>query len=185
MPEERSVFQKIGDAVTDYAPGLAGILALVPGVGTVPAAALGAVAALGRSLGLGSAAKPEDVLSAISADPEIRLKAMVAENDFKAEMGRQEIEKLKAELGDIKSAREMNIAKNDGVNKVLSYGIVLAFIVTVGMTLLGYAKVESALAGTLIGYLSAKCEQIIAFHFGSSRGSQEKTDIIARSPAIK
>ena len=182
--DERSVFQKIGDAVADFAPGLATILTAT-GVGAPVGAAIGAVGALSRAFGLGSASKPEDVLNAISADPEIRLKAMVAENDFKVKMRESEIEELRLELSDIKSAREMNIAKNDSVNKILSYGIVLAFIITVGMTLLGYAKVESALAGTLIGYLSAKCEQIIAFHFGSSRGSQAKTDMLFNSTPTK
>lgn len=185
MDEEKNIFQKIGDAVVDYAPTLAGVLALVPGVGAVPAAAIAAVGSLGKAMGLGTAAKPEDVLNAISTDPEIRLKAMIAENDFKVKQRDQELEQLRLELSDIKSAREMLIATNDNVNKVLSYGIVLAFITTVGMTLLGYAKVESALAGTLIGYISAKCEQVIAFHFGSSRGSQHKTDLLAKAESVK
>jgi hypothetical protein len=180
MPEDKTIYQKIGDAVVDFAPGIATVLAAT-GVGAPAAAAVGALGALGRAFGLGSISKPEEVLQAISVDPEIRLKAMIAENDFKVKQRDQEIEILRLELADLKSARDMNVAKPDSVNKVLSYGIILAFVLTVGLTLLGYAKVESALAGTLIGYLSAKAEQIIAFHFGSSRGSQQKTDMIFNS----
>jgi len=182
--DERSVFQKIGDAVADFAPGLATILTAT-GVGAPVGAAIGAVGALSRAFGLGSSSKPEDVLNAISADPEIRLKAMVAENDFKVKMRESEIEELRLELSDIKSAREMNVANKDNTNKVLAYGIVLAFILTVGFTLAGYTKVESVLAGTLIGYLSAKAEQVIAFYFGSSRGSQAKTDMLFNSTPTK
>ena len=56
----------------------------------------------------------------------------------------------------------------------LAVVIVGSFIgVTVG-TLLGYTKIDSVLAGTLVGYLSAKAEQVIAFYFGSSNGSRAK-----------
>jgi hypothetical protein len=189
--DTRSVFQKIGDAVVDFAPGIAGILAAT-GVGAPIAAGVGAVAALGRAFGLGSSAKPEEVLGAISADPEIRLKALVAENDFKAEMGRQEIEKLKTanetlklELDDIKDARKRDSETKDHVNRNLAYGIIAAFVVMIAAVLLGWSKADSAVIGTLIGYLSAKAEQIISYYFGSSRGSQAKTDIIARSQPIK
>ena len=180
MVEEKSIFQKIGDAIIDFAPGIATVLTAT-GVGAPVGMAIGAVGALGRAFGLGSSAKPEDVLQAISVDPEIRLKAMVAENDFKVKMREAEIEELRLELSDLKSARDMNVSTGNNVNTVLSYGIILAFIATVGMTLMGYAKVESALAGTLIGYISAKAEQVIAFHFGSSRGSQQKTSMIFNS----
>ena len=37
-----------------------------------------------------------------------------------------------------------------------------------------------AVIGTLIGYVSAKAEQVIAYYFGSSAGSKAKTDIMAR-----
>ena len=191
MNEDKSIFQKIGDAVADFAPGIATILTAT-GVGAPVAAAVGAVGALGRAFGLGSNAKPEEVLQAISADPETRLKAQIADNDFKAEMGRQEIARLnvaldetKAMLADVQSAREREKSLKDNVNKVLAYSIVGAFIAMVGATLLGYAKVESVLAGTLVGYLSAKCEQVLAYYFGSSKGSQAKTEMIHNSTPLK
>jgi len=191
MPEEKSIFQKIGDAVTDFAPGIATILTAT-GVGAPIGAAVGAVGALGRAFGLGSSAKPEDVLAAISTDPEIRLKAMIAENDHKAEMGRQEISRLtisleetKALLVDVQNAREREKVVKDNVNKVLAYSVVGAFIAMVGGTLLGYAKVDSVLAGTLVGYLSAKCEQVLAYYFGSSKGSDKKTDLLSKAEPIK
>ena len=196
MGDERSVFQKIGDAVTDYAPGLAGILALVPGVGTVPAAALAAVGALGRAVGLGSQAKPEDVLQAISVDPEIRLKALVAENDFKAEMGRQEIEKLKTELADVQSARqrEIEITKTTGkrdTNMIITgWFIILGYIGMMGFLLYHAAhnqpiKDDTGILFMLMGNLVTFVGMVVAYQFGTTRSSQAKTDIIARSQPIK
>jgi len=187
MPEERSVFQKIGDAVTDYAPGLAGILALVPGVGTVPAAALGAVVALGRSLGLGSAAKPEDVLSAISTDPEIRLKAMVAENDFAVKMGQQELDKLKAELADVQSARSRQVESEKATGKrdynlyILAWTVIIGFFALMGFLLkIPVPQDQSGVIFMLFGSLSSAFGAVIGYFFGSSKSSADKNEQIGQ-----
>ena len=187
MPEERNIFQKIGDAVTDYAPGLAGILALVPGVGTVPAAALGAVAALGRSLGLGSSAKPEDVLSAISTDPEIRLKAMVAENDFAVKMGQQDLDKLKAELADVQSARLRQVESEKATGKrdlnlyVLAWTIILGFFILMGFLLKWpVPEDQNGVVFMLFGALATGFGQVLQYFFGSSKGSSDKNEQIGQ-----
>lgn len=96
-----------------------------------------------------------------------------------------ELESLVTEFKDRDSAREREIGVKDSTNKILAFVIVGAFVCLVASTLLGYAKVESALAGTLVGYLSAKCEQVLAYYFGSSRGSAQKTELLARAPAIE
>lgn len=79
------------------------------------------------------------------------------------------------------SARQREMAVKDNTNKVLAYTVVGAFIAMVGASLLGWAKVDSALAGTLVGYLSAKAEQVLAYYFGSTKGSAEKTALIAKA----
>ncbi len=38
-----------------------------------------------------------------------------------------------------------------------------------------------ALAGALVGYVSAKAEQVIAYYFGSSSGSEQKTEIMGKA----
>jgi hypothetical protein len=182
MPEEKNIYQKIGDAVVDFAPGIAGILAAT-GVGAPVAAAVGALSALGRAFGLGSSAKPEEVLSVISVDPEIRLKAMIAENDFKAEMGRQDLEKIKAVLADVQSARVMKIettktnGKGDFIGGLLDLVIVSGFFVT----LLGYMFVDIPVGqegnvGLLVGALIGAFTTVISFYRGTSLGSVKKTE---------
>lgn len=83
------------------------------------------------------------------------------------------------------SARQREMVVKDNTNKVLAYTVVGAFVALVAGTLLGWAKVDSALAGTLVGYLSAKAEQVLAYYFGSTRTSAEKTAMIARAGESK
>lgn len=187
--DERSVFQKIGDAVVDFAPGIAGLLA-VTGVGAPAAAAIGAVAALGRSFGLGSSAKPEEVLQAISADPEIRLKALVAENDFKAEMGRQELDKLKAELADTQSARTREIegvkatGKPDKFLHFLAFWCIFAPVaLIVAMLYYGLPKMTpevALLVGGFIGIIIGEYKTVTGYYFGTSKSSADKSAIMGQ-----
>ena len=88
-------------------------------------------------------------------------------------------------FNDIKSAREREVQVKDSTNQILAFAIVGAFILTVGLVLSGYASAESVLAGTVIGYISAKCEQVLAYYFGSTKGSARKTEIIAQAEALK
>lgn len=185
--DERTIFQKIGDAVTDFAPGIATVLAAT-GVGAPVAAAVGAVGALGRAFGLGSQAKPEEVLSAISADPEIRLKAMIAENDFKAEMGRQEIKKLETELADVQSARtrqtdsEKATGKRDYNLYILAWVIVLGFFVLMALLLkFTVPPDQNGVIFMLFGALASGFTQILSYFFGSNKSSENKTNMIYNS----
>jgi len=89
-----------------------------------------------------------------------------------------------AELDGVKGARDREVAVKDRTNQVLAYTVVAAFIFMVAATLLGEAKVEGALAGTLVGYLSAKAEQVLAYYFGSTAGSARKTELLAQAPSV-
>jgi len=95
-----------------------------------------------------------------------------------------ELQELTLAVQDRDSARKREVGASDSTNKVLAFVIVGSFVALVGSTLLGYAKVESALAGTLVGYLSAKAEQVLAYYFGSSKGSAQKTELLARAQPI-
>jgi len=86
---------------------------------------------------------------------------------------------------DRKSARDMQVATKSLLVPSLAVIIVTSFIGVVVATLAGFSKIESAMAGTLIGYLSAKAEQVISFYFGSSAGSQAKDHMIYNSTPNK
>lgn len=89
------------------------------------------------------------------------------------------------EVKDRGDARIREIQTGDKVNRNLAYFIVLSFVAVVVSTLMGWTKAESVLAGTLIGYLSAKTEQVLSYYYGSNKSSDRKTELLAQSPAIK
>ena len=105
-----------------------------------------------------------------------------------------ELKKMEEQLGlnfealavdDRKSARDMQKEVKSPLVPTLAILIISSFIgVTVG-TLMGYTKIDSVLAGTLIGYLSAKAEQVVSFYFGSSNGSQRKDEMLYNSTPNK
>jgi len=170
-------WKSIASKIMDVAPALAGAL-LGPAGAAVTVAAQTIIK---TALGLGADATPEQIEPMITDDPETRLKILQGNQAFEIRKREIDLDEFKAVLLDIQNAR----SNKDNVNRNLAYGVVLSFIGMVGVVLLGGSKADSAIIGTLIGYLSAKAEQVISFYFGSSRGSQEKTEMIHNSTPLK
>jgi uncharacterized membrane protein YeaQ/YmgE (transglycosylase-associated protein family) len=109
--------------------------------------------------------------------------------DGRIELKKQEQEQgfkfAELEFKDRDSARNREVQAKDNTNRILAFVIISAFIGMVGATLMGWTKAETVLAGTLIGYLSAKAEQVLAYYFGSTSGSNRKTELLAQAPSIK
>ena len=89
------------------------------------------------------------------------------------------------EFKDVDSARRRETIVKDNTNKILAYIVVGAFIAMAWSVLSGTATVDSVLAGTIIGYVSAKCEQVLSYYFGSTKSSARKTELIAQAPATE
>lgn len=120
----------------------------------------------------------------VSADPVALASALASPEQL--EKARQlELELFKVEVEDRKSAREMQTATRSYFVPTLGFFIVASFIGVVVASLLGLAVADSVLAGTLIGYLSGKAEQVISFYFGSSHGSQSKDELLFNSTPKK
>ena len=183
MADNKNIWQELGSNIVSSAPALGALLA--PATGGISALIGSGVGILGRIFGLGENPDPDALKNAIATDPQAALKLSLADKEWQLQMYQAQTDRLKVELDDVKSAREREVRVKDNVNRILAYSVVGAFIAMVGATLLGYAKVDSVLAGTLVGYLSAKCEQVLAYYFGSSRGSQEKTAMLAKAEPIK
>lgn len=157
--------------------------AIAPTVATMlggPLAGL-AVDALGTALGMESPTvdKVKKALTTgqLSGDQIVALKT--AEQAVLVRMEELGIQREQLEHDDRASARAREVGVKDKTNQRLAFLVVGAFILMVGLTLAGAAKVESVLAGTLVGYLSAKCEQVLAYYFGSTKGSADKTNLLA------
>jgi len=118
-----------------------------------------------------------------------------SDNKFKVEMRKLDIKEDQAYLSDTQNAR----AKNADNRNVFRLGVVVlaTFAAMVGATLYGAYKLITggmgadidpgviaavfSLIGTLIGYAAANAQQVIAFFFGSSKGSKQKTDAMAEA----
>ncbi len=114
----------------------------------------------------------------MTAEQVTQIKA--AEIDFQKFLKTNEIDLERIHAGDRDSARKRESAVQDKTTRNLAYLIVGGFLGMVGATLGGWTQVDSVLAGTLIGYLSAKAEQVASYYFGSSSGSVQKSIDIAK-----
>lgn len=150
-----------------------------------PAAGM-AVAGLGKIFGIDSASQKDivKVLQEGKLTPEQMLQIKQLDEEFKEHEAQRGVTYAELEFKDRDSARIREATVKDHTNQILAYVIVLSFVSMVAATLSGYARVESVLAGTLIGYLSAKAEQVLAYYFGSSKGSAEKTALLAQAQPI-
>lgn len=144
-----------------------------------------AITAIGGILGISDATE-ENVADALrngqlTAEHITQLRSL--ELQYQNEEKERGFRYAELEFKDRNSAREREAKTGDDTNRVLAYTIVGSFIAVTGASLLGYAKIDSAMLGTLVGYLSAKAEQVLAYYFGSSQSSERKTEIIAKQPA--
>ena len=143
-----------------------------------------AVSAVSKALGC----DPDEVQGIISSNKltaEQVASIQLAELELKKQAQSMNLDFAKLTVEDRKSARDMQIATKSMLVPSLAILIVSAFIGVVIATLGGFAVVDSVLAGTLIGYISAKAEQVVNFYFGSSAGSKEKTELLSKEEAIK
>lgn len=158
--------------------------------GNVPVLVTMATKAVSDALGVEVEATPSAVAHAVAnATPEELIKLKIAENDFMLKMREfdyKEVTELYAsEVTDRNGARDREVKAGDKTNRNLAYLVIGAFILMVGCTLMGLTKAESVMAGTLIGYLSAKAEQVLSYYFGSTRNSARKTELLAAAEPVK
>lgn len=154
--------------------------------GNVPALVALAANAVSSALGKPVDADPTSISMAVAgATPEQVIALRNADNDFALKMkefGYKEVTELYAsEVADRNGARDREAKVGDKTNRNLAYLVITAFIAMVGCTLMGLTSADSVVAGTMIGYLSAKAEQILSYYFGSSRSSARKTELLATS----
>ena len=162
---------------------------LAPTVATALLGPLGgaAITAIGSALGIDKPTQKAmaDAISSgqLTSDQIAALKTleMQYQNDEKERGFKYEELVFK----DIDSARQMAISTRSTTPTILSYGVLIGGAIMLWAVLVGYAKVDSVLAGTLIGYVVSEMKQVLQYWFGSSRSSQDKTDLLAQAQAIK
>lgn len=122
---------------------------------------------------------PVDALAAIKADP-----AKVLE--FQKAIADAAVEFERIAAADRASARQREVAAKDSwTPRVLSSVVVGGFFWVIWMVLTGRVRdltdpTMVGLVGTLIGYASAKADQVVSYYFGSSAGSERKNVLLDR-----
>ena len=165
---------------------------VAPWIGTALCGPLGGMAISAAADALGLSDKTEAALkTALSgATPEQMLAVKKADQDFAVrmqELGFTNLQKLEEiAAGDRDSARKREEVVQDYTPRVLAYTIIFGFVAMAFGILFGQLHADTVLTGTVIGYLSAKAEQVAAYYFGSTAGSSRKTELLAQSaPAPK
>jgi hypothetical protein len=88
-------------------------------------------------------------------------------------------------MQDRDSARRREAAVKDWIPGALGFLVVGGFLGAVWAIITGQAvglddPVVVGVLGTVIGYLSAKADQVVSYYYGSSAGSAKKTETIER-----
>lgn len=184
-------WKDVESTIANIAPTIAGTIGTIVGGGPIGSLASSGMSILLNALGLKSDAKPEEVVNAITTDPEARLKLMVAENQFKLDMEKQNTEKLRAELADISNARarEVEIVRLTGKRDVLQFGLavlgvlgpisLVAYMVIRGLPS-GMTPEAAAMVGAFIGIIIGEYKTIYQYFFGSSKGSALKSEFMEK-----
>jgi hypothetical protein len=139
------------------------------------------------------------ISKAIGVEPE-KVGDMISNNKLSAEQIAQvkiaeiELQKQAQELGlnfeklgveDRKSAREMQATTRSLVPPALAGIVTIGFFGILGMMLFGKVDANNPAILMMLGSLGTAWTGIIAYYFGSSAGSQAKTDLLSKAPAIK
>ena len=103
-----------------------------------------------------------------------------AEQALAAKLKELDLRAEELAVADRTSAREREVRSGGRTTPALAWIIIVSFVVMAFGVLFGRITAESVLAGTVIGYLSAKAEQVLSYYFGSSRGSDDKNTLLAR-----
>jgi len=143
-----------------------------------------AVSAISKAIGV----EPEKVGDMISNNK------LTAEQIAQVKIAEIELQKQANELGlnfeklavdDRKSAREMQAATRSIVPPALAAIVTVGFFGILVMMLLGKVDSNNPAILMMLGSLGTAWTGIIAYYFGSSAGSQAKTDLLSKAPAIK
>jgi len=83
--------------------------------------------------------------------------------------------------GDRDSARKMQIETHSDVPAILAGITIVGFFGVVGYILSGTLSLtgeQGILVGTIVGYVSAKADQVLSYYFGSTSSSKRKDKAI-------
>jgi hypothetical protein len=141
-----------------------------------------AVSKLCNALGLPVSSREQDIAEYLTSNPDKLVEVKKAEIALSQRAMELEIEEKRIHAEDRNSARNREIQIRSKFNPILATIVILGFFATIGYIMSGYISLtgeQGILVGTIVGYASAKADQVISYYFGSSQGSEQKNNIIA------
>ncbi len=180
---------KIVGTISSSAPLLGSLFG--PGGTAVGALAGSAIKLVAAALGVSPT--QEAVISAIQTDPEAALKLAKYEMDNRVELQKLQLQSEQMFLADVQNARSREVETTKATGKRDMNMFVLAWVVIggwlgmmVGLILLKLFAPAANVAtdpilSMLFGSLSTNAGMVVGYFFGSSRGSDTKTDMIYNS----
>ena len=150
---------------------------------------------VGHVLGLDSSA-PDAIATAVAADPQAALKLKQFELDHALELQKLVLQEQSLWLSDVQSARTREVETTKATGKrdlnlfALAWVIMGGFIGLIGCLIVLQVVYKSIiqsdpLISLLVGSLSTDAGMVVGYFFGSSKGADESTRILAQTDAIK
>lgn len=136
-------------------------------------------------LGKEDATEQEVEEAILNANPQMLLQLRQLDLEFKKTMTDAGIQLEKIASEDRNSARLREVNAHDSwTPRILAAVIIIGFLWCVYAVLSGYIDdlkdpMIATLVGTMIGYTSAKADQVVSYYFGSSASSKAKDDTIS------
>lgn len=136
-------------------------------------------------LGKPDATEQEVEAAILGADPQTLIRLKELDQEFKTTMINAGIKLEEIAAADRNSARQREVQAGDHwTPRVLASVVVGGFLACVYAVLSGYVNglddpAVVGIVGTLIGYTSAKADQVVSYYFGSSASSKAKDDTIS------
>jgi hypothetical protein len=143
-----------------------------------------AVSAISKAIGV-DPDKVGDLISNNKLSAEQIAQVKIAEIELQKQAQELGLNFEKLEVEDRKSARDMQATTRSIVPPALAAIITVGFFGILGMMLFGKVDGSNPTILMMLGSLSTAWTGIIAYYFGSSAGSQAKTDLLSKAPAIK
>ena len=185
-------WKDVGSGIANVAPVIANVIGSIAGGTIVGGAAEKVVSGLLSLFGLKPDATPDQLNNAIAQDPQAALKLRQAEMEYNLALNKQKLDDQQAFLNDIQNARNMMVetTKATGKRDVNLYA--LAWLIVAGFFMLtcllvfkDLPKDSNGVIFMLFGALSAAFGSVVGYFFGSSKSSGEKTELLAKTGAIK
>ena len=143
-----------------------------------------AVSAISKAVGVDED-KVQDLISSNKMTPDQIAQVKLAEIELKRQENELGLNFESLAVDDRKSAREMQATTRSIVPPVLAAIVTLGFFGIMVMMLLGKVDSNNPAILMMLGSLGTAWTGIIAYYFGSSAGSQAKTDLLSKAPAVK